>query len=92
MKLKITTTNEIINGHFGKRKLSVVMDRSEDYEGGTPVMVRLYENSKEVDCATWACMMGEGAFENYTITDGELAWLMKQQDKVDSFLETCEHA
>jgi hypothetical protein len=55
-------------------------------------MVRLYENFKEVDCATWDCLRSEGSFENYPITEQESAWLDKQEKRVESFLETLENA
>ena len=91
-RLTLTTTKETMSGHFGDRKLSVILDRGEDYAGGTPAMVRLYKNLKEIDCATWDCLRGEGSFENYPITDQESAWLDKQAKRVESFLETLENA
>jgi hypothetical protein len=74
------------------RAIHVVLDRSQDYEGGTPVIVELYEGGTFVDSATWNCIAHEGAFENHSLTLAESAWIDSITNDVNAFLESLEFA
>lgn len=76
------------------RKLMIELDPSENYEGGTPAMVRLFIDGQEVECATYNCVAQEGsnAFNGEEIDDSEYDWILDDstQKAVEDFIESLE--
>jgi hypothetical protein len=85
------TTHTTALGKNSTRKVKIVFDKNEDYEGGTPVMVYLFEDGQEYG-STWNCLMGEGTIDDQPTTKEEWAWLLGKNDEVNAFLETLEVA
>lgn len=73
------------------RKIQIVLDRREDYSGGTPAMVYLFSGRVEY-CATWNCLMNEGTVDDQALTNSEWAWINSKTNNVNAFLETLEVA
>jgi len=71
-----------------KRRLVVEFDQREDYEGGTPVMVRLYDGKREIDCCTWNIIDAGFSMETTSFTDSEWKWFHSLQPLVEEFLST----